>query len=202
MNYLAHIYLSGDCPETMVGGLLGDFVKGPLRGNLPDAIEAGIKLHRKIDVFTDSLLDVRHAITRIEPPYRRFGGILIDICYDHLLAVNWSTFHAQSLETYCQHFYKILPEYSEYLPPGAKRFSEVAPKVKWLESYAQIDNIEHIIERVGQRFRTFVPLDKAFPQLLRDYSLLEEEFSRVFPQMIAFAEHQRSQQALNQQHNT
>ncbi|KKM01805.1 hypothetical protein LCGC14_1790730, partial [marine sediment metagenome] len=50
MNYLAHIYLSGDHPEVMVGGLLGDFVKGPLRGQLPRAIEEGIALHRKIDV--------------------------------------------------------------------------------------------------------------------------------------------------------
>ena len=30
MNYLAYIYLSGDDPETMIGGLLGDFVKGSL----------------------------------------------------------------------------------------------------------------------------------------------------------------------------
>ena len=30
MNYLAHIYLSGECLDTQLGGLLGDFVKGPL----------------------------------------------------------------------------------------------------------------------------------------------------------------------------
>lgn len=99
MNYLAHIYLSGDHPEVMIGGLLGDFVKGPLRGQLPRAIEEGIELHRKIDVFTDSLPEVKQAVVRIEPPYRRFGGILIDICYDHFLAANWSEFHPNPWET-------------------------------------------------------------------------------------------------------
>ena len=191
MNYLAHIYLSGDHPELMVGGLLGDFVKGPLRGQLPQAIEEGIALHREIDVFTDSLPEVKNAVTRIEPPYRRYAGILIDICYDHFLAANWSNFHAQALDSYCQYFYQLLSEYEHHLPPAAKRFNDIAPKAQWLESYAQIENIEYILERVGQRFRTPIPLNNAFPQLLRDYQLLDEEFSRVFPKIIAFAESQR-----------
>lgn len=192
MNYLAHIYLSGDHPEVMIGGLLGDFVKGPLRGQLPRAIEEGIALHRKIDVFTDSLPEVKQAVVRIEPPYRRFGGILIDICYDHFLAANWSEFHPQPLGNYCQYFYQMLSEYEHHLPPAAKQFSAIAPKVRWLESYAQMENIEYILERVGQRFRTTVPLNEAFPQLVRDYPLLSQEFSQVFPKIIAFAEDQRS----------
>jgi len=192
VNYLAHIYLSGDHPEVMVGGLLGDFVKGPLRGQLPRAIEEGIALHRKIDVFTDSLPEVKQAVARIEPPYRRFGGILIDICYDHFLAANWSEYHPQPLENYCQHFYQILLEYEHHLPPAAKRFSAIAPKLRWLESYAQMENIEYVLERVGLRFRTTVPLNEAFPQLVRDYPLLSQEFSQVFPKIMAFAEDQRS----------
>ena len=192
MNYLAHIYLSGDHPEEMIGGLLGDFVKGPLRGQLPPAIEKGIALHRKIDVFTDSLPEVKHAVARIKPPYRRFGGILIDICYDHFLAANWSEYHPQPLEDYCQNFYQILSEHRHHLPPAAKQFSTLAPKVQWLESYAQMEKIEYILERVGLRFRTTVPLNKAFPQLVRDYRLLHQEFSLIFPKLITFAEKQRS----------
>ncbi|MBQ0712864.1 MAG: DUF479 domain-containing protein [Porticoccus sp.] len=194
MNYLAHIYLSGDHSEAMIGGLLGDFVKGPLRGQLPPAIEEGIALHRKVDVFTDSLPEVKQAIARIEPPYRRFGGILIDICYDHFLAVNWSKFHPQPLANYCQNFYQTLSEYEHHLPPAAKQFNAIAPKARWLESYAQMENIEYVLERVGLRFRKRVPLNEAFPQLVRDYPLLSQEFSQVFPKIIAFAENQRSQQ--------
>jgi acyl carrier protein phosphodiesterase len=192
VNYLAHIYLSGDHPEVMIGGLLGDFVKGPLHGQRPRAIEDGIALHRKIDVFTDSLPEVKQAVARIEPPYRRFGGILIDICYDHFLAARWSEFHPQPLKNYCQYFYQILSEHEHHLPPAAMRFSAIAPKLRWLESYAQMENIEYVLERVGLRFRTTVPLNEAFPQLVRDYPLLNQEFSQVFPKIIAFAEDQRS----------
>lgn len=198
MNYLAHIYLSGNHPEIMVGGLLGDFVKGPLRGERPAAVETGIALHRKIDVFTDSLPEVKLAISRIEPPYRRFGGILIDICYDHFLAANWTTYHPNPLSDYCQDFYALLSEFEPHLPPGAKRFSDVAAEVQWLESYADMNKLEYILKRVGLRFKTPVPLDNAFPQLLRDYQRLHQEFTQVFPKVIAFAQRQRQHQPPNE----
>ena len=182
----------------MIGGLLGDFVKGLLRGERPKAMETGISLHRKIDAFTDSLPEVKHAIARIEPPYRRFGGILIDICYDHFLASNWEKFHHQPLGDYCQDFYRLLSEYEPHLPPGARRFSEVAAKVQWLEDYADIDKLKYILERVGQRFKTPIALDKAFPQLLRDYQLLDQEFTQIFPKIIAFANSDQSKQARKQ----
>lgn len=182
----------------MIGGLLGDFVKGPLRGERPKAMETGISLHRKIDAFTDSLPEVKHAIARIEPPYRRFGGILIDICYDHFLATNWEKFHHEPLGDYCQNFYRLLSKYEPHLPHGTKRFSEVAPKVQWLEGYADMDKLEYILERVGQRFKTPIALDKAFPQLLRDYQLLDQEFTQIFPKIIAFANSNQSKQAQKQ----
>jgi len=191
VNYLAHIHLAGQCPEQMIGGLLGDFVKGPLRGDYPPAIEAGILLHRKIDVFTDHLPPVRTAIARFEPPYRRFGGILLDLCYDHFLADNWSRYHHRPLTDFCQDFYRDLSAYAEILPDGAKRFSEVALRVNWLENYAQFQNLEYMLERIGQRFKTPVPLHRAFPELQRDYRLLSNEFHQIFPLLIEFTETQR-----------
>jgi acyl carrier protein phosphodiesterase len=112
VNYLAHLYLSGHCPERMIGGLLGDFVKGPLRGDYPPAIEAGILLHRKIDVFTDNLPAVRTALSRFEPPYRRFGGILLDLWYPHFMADNRSIYRIM------QRFYRTGPNISVKWHPG------------------------------------------------------------------------------------
>ena len=54
MNYLAHLHLGGPRPGDLLGSLYGDFVKGPLQGRWPAEIEAGIRLHRQIDAFTDS----------------------------------------------------------------------------------------------------------------------------------------------------
>ena len=87
MNYLAHILLSGDNLDTQVGGLLGDFVKGPLQGQYPESVEEGIFLHRQLDAFTDAQPEVRNLIRTFSTQWRRFAGIIIDIVFDHLLAM-------------------------------------------------------------------------------------------------------------------
>ena len=51
MNYLVHLYLSGSDPELQLGGLMGDFVKGPLDDRYPPGITAGLSLHRRIDTL-------------------------------------------------------------------------------------------------------------------------------------------------------
>ena len=193
MNYLAHIYLSGDCPDMMVGGLLGDFVKGPLQGNLPAQIEQGIQLHRKIDRFTDQQPEVVGALARFEPPFRRFAGIYLDLCYDHFLARDWPEFHHQSLAEFCQQFYRQLANHYSVLPAGAQRFNDIAPEVRWLESYANFEKLEPMLERIGQRFKKPVALANGFPLLQRDYQQLEQEFTQLFPRLVDFANSQRQQ---------
>lgn len=39
MNYLAHLYLSEDNDWIHLGNLMGDFVKGRLKGNYPPLVE-------------------------------------------------------------------------------------------------------------------------------------------------------------------
>ena len=192
MNYLAHIYLSGDDPEIRVGGLLGDFVKGPLnRGSLknhyPQRIEQGIALHRAIDSWFDQQSHIISARARFQPPFRRFAGIIIDICYDHLLARRWQHFHHQSLERYASEFYGQLQQHYCQLPDNAKRFADNAPRVKLLESYTQTDAIATALERISHRFQRPTPLTQAMPEVERELPLLMDEFEQLFPQLQRFA---------------
>lgn len=191
MNYLAHIYLSGSEPSTKVGGLLGDFVKGPLHGEWHRDIEIGIALHRKIDTYVDQLPEVHTALARFESPYRRFAGIYLDLCFDHFLAHQWQDYHHQPLARYCQDFYHQLTPHYEQLPARAKHFCDVAPKVGWLEGYATFSNLEPMLRNIGRRFKKPVRLDEGLFLLQRDYHQLSQEFSQLFPRVIAFADEQR-----------
>jgi acyl carrier protein phosphodiesterase len=73
MNYLAHIALAGDNPEYQVGGLLGDFVRGPLIGKYSAAIEAGITAHRKLDAHVDQQPEIQAFLQRFSRPMRRYA---------------------------------------------------------------------------------------------------------------------------------
>ena len=88
MNYLAHIFLAGDSEESLLGNIMGDFVKGSIGDGFHPGIEEGIRTHRKVDVFTDSHEIFKASKKLMSPERRRFAGVIIDLGFDHLLAKN------------------------------------------------------------------------------------------------------------------
>lgn len=176
----------------MIGGLLGDFVKGPLTGQYPRQVEQGIVLHRRIDAWVDEQPEVRQAISRFQPPWRRFGGIFVDICYDHFLATSWQHYHSQPLPEYAAQFYRQLQRHYAWLPEGARRFADHAPQVALLENYVGTDAIANALIRIGKRLRQPIALENAYPLLQQDLTTLRQEFEQMFPRLQQFAQHQRA----------
>ncbi len=186
MNYLAHIALAGSNPEYRVGGLLGDFVRGPLFGELPAAIEIGITAHRKLDAFVDQQPEIQVFLQRFEKPMRRYAGIVADVIYDHLLAREWRQYYQQPLHAFCQEFYQQLALYGGQLPPRAQHFLEHAPRIGWLESYSNADNLPLILERIGSRFRQPVALQNALPIVAQHQAAISSEFHQLYPRLQVF----------------
>ncbi|MDM3870436.1 ACP phosphodiesterase [Porticoccus sp. W117] len=193
MNYLAHILLSGSDPEIKIGGLLGDFVKGPLQGELPRRIEQGIALHRAIDSWFDHQPEFIAARARFTTPFRRFAGIAIDLSYDHLLARRWQHHHHQPLAHFCGEFYEQLRSYYAQLPRRAQKFADHAPRIELLESYAASGAIEQALARISLRFRRPVDLTEGMPQIERQLAAMETEFQQLWPRAEQFASEKRRQ---------
>ena len=118
MNYLAHLHLAAHTRSSLTGNLLGDFVKGPLPTGLEPPFDEGIWLHRKIDAFTDAHPEHRAAVASFEAPWRRFGGILVDMLYDHWLSRHWQQFSPQPLPRFLQQSYGQLLADHHRLPEG------------------------------------------------------------------------------------
>src|SRR4030065_2169816 len=116
MNYLAHAFLSRSSPELLIGGLLGDFVKGRehLKQYSP-AVCVGSRLHRAIDRYTDAHAIVRASCALISPTRRRFAAILVDVFYDHFLARHWQRYADLTLEAFTHQVYAtLLPHMASY----------------------------------------------------------------------------------------
>jgi len=194
MNYLAHLLLSGDDPDMMLGGWLGDFVKGPLPLKVADsaspwpaAVERGILLHRRIDAYCDQHPVVRQSIARLGPDMRRVGGIAIDLCYDHFLARRWNDFHTLPLNHYAEQVYHLLNSHHPQMPPAAQRFNQRAQQHRLLESYRRFNTLEGVLARIAERFSRPTPLAASYLRLQADYQLLSDDFDRVFPELLEFA---------------
>ncbi|WP_237067847.1 ACP phosphodiesterase [Microbulbifer guangxiensis] len=188
MNYLAHLLLSGPDPDWRLGGLLGDFVKGPLTGERPQAIEAGIRLHRRIDALSDVHPTYRAAVAELDPHWRRYAGIALDIWFDHLLCRQWSRWHPQSLDRYCEQCWRDFRARSRYIPPRAQAFMDRAEQFRLLQSYGDEQVIERTLVRVGQRLRRPVPLERTLPELVAARAAMEPQFETLFQDLNREAE--------------
>jgi len=87
MNLLAHLYLSKDINDLMIGNFIGDFVKGNQYLNYSAEIQNGILLHREIDSFSDMHEAHKATRDRFRKGFGLHSGVVVDIVYDHYLAI-------------------------------------------------------------------------------------------------------------------
>jgi len=188
MNFLAHLYLSGEDEEIRFGNFIADAVKGRALLKYPPGIQNGIRLHRAIDTYTDQHPVVKSSITRLIPNYRKFSGIIVDIYYDHFLASNWSSYSDIALETFVQKAYKMLINNYGKLPARSKRILPFMITQNWLEGYRHFNAMERVFLGMSRRIKFRSGMEHAVEDLKKDYIEYEKEFFNFFPDVISHSE--------------
>ncbi|NJK97187.1 MAG: DUF479 domain-containing protein [Bacteroidales bacterium] len=188
MNFLAHIYLSGDNDEIKVGNFVADWIKGQDFKRYSPEIQKGILLHRSIDSFTDNHPTIRKSKSRLSNNYGKYAGIIIDIFYDHFLASNWNTFSKTPLPVYAQEVYRLLEKYIDSFPLGIREFIPRFMERRWMESYATVTGIQNVL--AGMSRHTSLPdhTIQAIEILNQYHDDFKVEFFDYFPQLIHYVE--------------
>ena len=176
MNFLAHIYLSGDSRELLIGNFIGDYIKGKEYEKYPLAIQEGILLHRQIDYFTDTHAITKSAKKLVRERYGLYAGIVIDIFYDHFLSANWDRFSEMPLKTYVRDRYRVLDSGFSMFPVGVKTWFPYFIKSNWLEAYTSFHGLVMVFKRMS--YRTSLPdhSEYAVAQLEENYDLMNDYF--------------------------
>lgn len=191
MNFLAHLRLGPQDPQLALGGLLGDFVKGPMGSiALPESVRQGIWLHRSIDAFTDRHPLVAQSKARVSSERRRYAGIMVDMFYDHLLARHWQHFAEQPLADFTEQMYQAVLTQQALMPERARTVLVRMATEDWLGSYAELQNLHLALNNMSRRLRPGNRLPGAVHELERDYSGFEADFMEFMPEIIGFAEAQ------------
>lgn len=146
MNYLAHLYLSGEDENLIIGNFIGDYVKGNKYLQFPAEIQNGILMHRNIDTFTDLHKNFREAKKLLRPEFGLYSGIVIDLFYDHFLAKNWSYYSLLSLREFSKKAHSVLLKNFSLLPSRVQSFLPILIRKRRLESYASVSGIEKSLE--------------------------------------------------------
>lgn len=67
--------------SSLLGNLLADFVRGNPAADYQPEVVAGIMMHRRVDVLTDSLPQVKASRDYFSAPYRRVAPITLDVVW-------------------------------------------------------------------------------------------------------------------------
>ena len=186
MNYLAHIYLSGNNREHAIGNFIADSVKGAQWKNYPLPFQRGILLHRAIDLFTDSHAIFRKHTHLLFPKYRHYSRVIVDMYYDHFLAHHWSIFHPLPLHDFTNRFYNSLELHCEQLPEVIVKRLPYLIRDNWLMQYDTLPKLRGILTKMEKRTQFPSYLSESVVELKQNYAVLEADFHIFFRDLACF----------------
>lgn len=189
MNFLAHLLLSCEAEELLVGNFLGDFIKNRELAGFSPGIQQGIRLHRLIDSFTDAHPMVRQATRRMHARHGKYAGVVVDVLYDYILANNWDEFGPGKLQDFANRSYTIL---EAYLPMMPERIHSVVPRMiadNWLVRYGTHDGIDFTFSRLRRRVSRPEMLENVLITLSENEKELTKEFRQFFPDIAKEVQH-------------
>ncbi|HNX84186.1 MAG TPA: ACP phosphodiesterase, partial [Bacteroidales bacterium] len=183
MNVLAHIYLSGDSDNIIIGNYIGDYVKGRDYLQYPEGIRKGIIIHRHIDAFTDRHPVVHRSKLHFVGRYRKYAGVIIDILYDHYLTREWDLFSRRPLESVTYNFYRAMVNNFEILPESVREKMPFFIIDNWLETYQTRRGIRRVLKTLSGI--TSLPKETRWAMRVwkKQYYSIEEDFMEFFPQL-------------------
>jgi len=192
MNFLAHIYLSGDNDELKIGNFIADGIHGK-PDDFPPGIQKGIMLHRAIDSYTDVHPIFRLGTKRLHASYHHYAAVIMDIFYDHFLAKNWANYSNVPLEKYTADFYQLLQDNYNILPERSKDMLPHMLQYNWLVSYASIEGIARTLTQMDQRTKNKSGMKGSIKELHEFYAEFEAEFTAFFVEIQKHVEEKKAE---------
>ena len=185
MNYLAHIFLSGDNDLLKVGNFLGDFVSSKDQKKFNAEIQKGIKLHHHIDHYTDTHATVKKSKIRLRPQFGHYAPVIVDMYYDHFLALNWSQYGLTGLEDFTHHFYSLTDKNKLILPEKAHHVLHFMKRDNWLYEYRTLEGIDKALTGMSRRTKFESKMEWAALELKKNFIKYQEDFNYFFPELRA-----------------
>ncbi|MCV9930187.1 acyl carrier protein phosphodiesterase [Flavobacterium sp. LS1R49] len=189
MNFLAHIYLSGDNDLIKIGNFMADGIRGKQFESFPAEVQKGIILHRAIDTYTDAHPIFRQSTKKLHEKYHHYAGVIIDVFYDHFLAKNWKTYSDEKLDDFVQRFYNSLTENHSILTERTQRMMPIMFHENWLVSYQTVEGINHILTQMDRRTKNASKMQFASTELKEFYTEFETEFTAFFEELKQHVNH-------------
>lgn len=183
MNYLAHLSLAQPSVPSKVGNVLGDFMRGVDAETLSVPVRQGLDNHRLVDRFTDSHEWVIEQRRQFSPVRRRFGGVALDVLFDHFLWRHWSSLYSlprgQTIEQHYQH----LLAGGTLMPETMRLRMQRMVEHDLLNRYARLEQVGQALDMIAARIRFANGFAGIVEEIAPRYEILEAGFLDFYPQL-------------------
>jgi len=176
MNFLGHIYFSGDDFDLAIANLFGDFTKGKKYEQFPEIVQRGVLLHRSIDQFIDHHEKVVKLVYQLQPELPKVASVAVDLYFDHLLAKHWAQFHTKDLADYLKEFYAHIVAQKHLYPTGYQQFLEKMEAYNWMIHYAELDGLKKMCDGINRRLSFESALTNGVTVFLNNQPDIESTF--------------------------
>ncbi len=171
----------------MAGGVLGDFIKGPVPDALPAELRAGVRLHRRIDSFSNRLPDMKVSVRRFGPELRRVAPVLLDIVADRILAETWPRYSDRPLRDFTSDVYAALAVHDDHVPTAGRRFVDYMMTTDLLARYHEPEPLSRAARHVLERLRMGHLAEPFAAAMDEQWEALTADFHVYFPHLQQFA---------------
>lgn len=183
MNFLGHLFVSGNRPLVIVGNFMADAVKGRDLSKWPPDIEKGLRMHRQIDSFTDNHPLTLQGRRRLWEHCGKYAGVALDLFYDHAIAHRWDELSDEPLAAFTARMYQLLEAHIHLMPERTRHMLPYIIRNDWLTSYARIEGIARALDGLSRRVPGGEALVGAEKILAAHRSEFEEECLRFLPEL-------------------
>lgn len=186
MNFLAHLSLSDNDEELMIGNFIADAVRSSQWPQYSKGIVTGIQLHHKIDFFTDNHPIVEDSKKLLRPRHGKYTPVVVDILYDHFLAGSYSEYYDIDLEDFATQAYAMLRRRWEDLPDAIKHMLPYMERGNWLVNYGNEEGLARVFGGMSRRANFKNQMQDATEDLKLHYEDFEEHFRNFYPRLMTF----------------
>src|SRR5699024_6037765 len=132
-------------------------------------------------------------LERLEPPWRRYGGVIFDVLFDYMLSRHWSRFGPTGLKQLAAEIDELLARHQAQLPPRLVRFSHWARAQRLWQRYGERAMLEKTFSLLAYRHGRRWPLAAGVRLLDAHDRAIEAAFLTLFPDLQARAREDRKQ---------
>lgn len=188
MNFLSHIFLSGENPDIQVGNFIGDFVKGNKYESYERGLRQGILLHRKIDEYFDEIDLVRKMRRDLSSDYGRYSGVAVDLIFDFYLASKFESYNEKTLRAFSANFYESLSKHLAGFEGAVRFVSEKLIEYDWLYHYRTPEGMKKIAKSLERRIGRSIGFETLDHVILKNDNGFNQIFENSFSEMQLFAQ--------------